>query len=165
MKRFAAFALMLALPGCGMHPLYSNGAHGTVGAFYGSVSVQGIEGKNGWLMHQALVDRLGEAGSTQARYQLETSLDDKILGTGITTTNIVTRERRSLRARFQLIDLQTGQTVLDDTAGSDESIDVVSSEYATIAAENSAIERLSQTVADQIVGRIAVYARHQAKAQ
>jgi LPS-assembly lipoprotein len=31
----------------------------------------------------------------------------------------------------------------------------VSSEYATVAAENSALERLSEIVADQIVARLA----------
>ena len=39
-----------------------------------------------------------------------------------------------------------------------KSIDVVSSEYATIAAEDSALERLTEQVADQIVARVALYA-------
>jgi LPS-assembly lipoprotein len=50
----------------------------------------------------------------------------------------------------------TNKTVLDATAGSDVGIDVVSSEYATIAAENSALERLAGIVADQIVSRVAL---------
>jgi len=50
--------------------------------------------------------------------------------------------------------------LLDATAGSDAGIDVVRSEYATIAAENTALERLSQIVADQIVARVALYARN-----
>jgi LPS-assembly lipoprotein len=66
-----------------------------------------------------------------------------------------------LRARYQLIDGTTGAQILDDTAGSDAGIDVVSSEYATIAAEDTALERLSQTVADQIVNRLALYAHRQ----
>ncbi|MGO1304148.1 MAG: LPS assembly lipoprotein LptE, partial [Sphingomonas parapaucimobilis] len=45
------------------------------------------------------------------------------------------------------------------TAGSDAGIDVVRSEYATIAAENTALERLSVIVADEIVARLATYAR------
>jgi LPS-assembly lipoprotein len=49
--------------------------------------------------------------------------------------------------------------VLDTTAGSDAGIDVVSSEYATIAGENSALENLTQKVADQIVTRLSIYAR------
>jgi LPS-assembly lipoprotein len=64
-----------------------------------------------------------------------------------------------LRARYQLISKATGETVLDATAGSDAGIDVVSSEYATITSENSALENLTQKVADQIVTRLSIYAR------
>ena len=55
--------------------------------------------------------------------------------------------------------------VLDATAGSDAGIDSVGSEYATIAAENSALERLTEVVADQIVARLALYAERTEKAQ
>jgi LPS-assembly lipoprotein len=48
--------------------------------------------------------------------------------------------------------------LLDATAAQDSGIDVVGSEYATIAAESSALERLASGVADQIVARLAVYA-------
>ena len=57
-----------------------------------------------------------------------------------------------------LVDLAKGTVLLDATAGSDAGIDVVGSEYATIAAENTALENLSDTVADQIVARLALYA-------
>src|SRR3546814_9570854 len=74
---------------------------------------------------------------------------------GVRRDDSVTRERRSLRARYQLVALDGSKVVIDDTAGSDAGVDVVGSEYATIAAENTALERLSETVADQIVTRIA----------
>ena len=75
------------------------------------------------------------------------------------------RERRTLRARYQLVDLNDGSVLLDATAGSDAGIDVVQSEYATIAAENTALERLSGIVADQIVSRLAVYANRRPAGQ
>src|SRR3546814_16082032 len=78
---------------------------------------------------------------------------------GVRRDDSVTRERRSLRARYQLVALDGSKGVIDDTAGSDAGVDVVGSEYATIAAENTALERLSENVADQIVPRIATYAR------
>ena len=65
--------------------------------------------------------------------------------------------RRTLRARYRLVELSTGAVVLDATAGSDAGIDVVSSQYATIAAEQTALERLSEVVADQMVGRLALF--------
>jgi LPS-assembly lipoprotein len=95
---------VLALPGCGLRPLYAG----------------------------------GEAGPVD---------------------NAVTRERRTLRARYRLIDAGRGTVVLDATAGSDAGIDVVSSEYATVAAEQTALERLAIEVADQIVSRLALYAQ------
>ena len=156
-------ALALALPGCGLHPLYAGGGSGAVANALAGVEVSPIEGKSGWLMANALRDRLGagSGGGGTPRYRLDVRLDDQIAGLGVRRDDSVTRERRTLRARYQLIDLSTSAVVVDTTAGSDAGIDVVRSEYATIAAENTALERLSLIVADQIVGRIALYARGQ----
>jgi LPS-assembly lipoprotein len=55
--------------------------------------------------------------------------------------------------------------VLDATAGSDAGIDIVSSEYATVAAEQTALENLADIVADQIASRLALYASRTAKAK
>ena len=57
--------------------------------------------------------------------------------------------------------MASGDIVLDATAGSDAGIDVVSSEYATIAGENTAPENLSKEVSDQIVTRVALTLRAQ----
>jgi LPS-assembly lipoprotein len=92
-------------------------------------------------------------------------LDDNIVGLGIRGDRAVTRERRTLRARYQLVDVSTGAVVLDATAGSDAGIDVVSSEYATVAAEQTAAERLSEVVAEQIVARLALFATRTRPAQ
>ena len=54
----------------------------------------------------------------------------------------------------------TDRILLDTTATADAGIDVVSSEYAVVAAEATALERLSQDIADQIVARIALFGRN-----
>ena len=160
MMRFALLLLPLLLGACGLQPLYGGGRSGPVSQTLGQVAVSPIEGKSGWLMRNALNDRLGAIGSGQSRYRLDVKLDDEISGFGLLADDTVTRERRTLRARYQLVDLASDTVVLDATAGSDAGIDVVSSEYATIAAEDRALENLSQTVADQIVARLALYARN-----
>lgn len=129
-----------------------------------SVTIAPIEGQVGWLVYNKLRDRLGTPGTT-GRYRLNVELDDNIVGLGIRGDRAVTRERRSLRARYQLVDATTGAVVLDATAGSDAGIDVVSSEYATVAAEQTAAERLSEVVADQIVARLALFASRTRVAQ
>jgi len=156
--RLAILCLALALSGCTLRPLYAGGASGAVVQTLRGVQVSPIPGQSGWLLRTALVDRLGGGESGAVRYRLEIELDDSITGFGIRSDNAVTRERRALRARYRLIDAERGTVVLDATAGSDAGIDVVSSEYATVAAEQTALERLSTEVADQIVSRIALYA-------
>jgi len=157
MRRLLPLAA-LTLASCGLHPLYGGGSSGTVATTLRAVKVGPIEGQVGWLVRNKLVDRLGEGTATTPRYRLDVTLDDNITGFGIRGDRAVTRERRTLRARYQLVDLATGSVVLDATAGSDAGIDVVSSEYATVAAEQTAAENLSDVVADQIVARLGIYA-------
>ena len=159
-----AASAMLALAGCGLQPLYRGGGAGPVAQTLHSVEVAPIEGRAGWLVRTALQDRLGAQGGA-SRYRLVVRLDDSIVGFGIRPDDSETRERRTLRARYQLIDLANGGVVLDATAGSDAGIDVVSSEYATVAAEQTAAERLAEVVADQIVARLGVYAARTAPAR
>lgn len=161
MKRVTApialsLALLPLLTGCGLRPLYSGGTSGVVAQRLGSVDIAPIEGKGGWLVRNALSDRLQTiSGGNGPHYRLVVKLDDQIIGIGVRPDDAVTRERRTLRARYQLFDQATGAVVMDATAGSDAGIDVASSEYATIASEDTALERLAQIVADQIITRMA----------
>ena len=153
-----AAALALPLGGCGLRPLYSGGGAGPVAQSLRAVEVAPIGGRAGWLVRTALEDRLGGDRDNSRRYRLEVTLDDQIIGFGVRMDDAETRERRTLRARYRLVEVDRGTVVLDATAGSDAGVDVVSSEYATVAAEQSALERLSREVADQIVTRLAQFA-------
>jgi LPS-assembly lipoprotein len=164
MRSAFLIAAVLLLSGCTLRPLYGGGGSGAVAQTLQSVSVAPIGGRAGWLVRTALQDRLGRVGANP-RYRLEVELDDDIEGFGIRSDDSVTRERRTLRARYRLVEAAAGTVVLDATAGSDAGIDVVSSEYATVAAEQTALERLSKEIADQIVTRVAVYASRSGRAQ
>ncbi|MBA3667372.1 MAG: hypothetical protein H0W65_06585 [Sphingomonas sp.] len=159
MKRAPILLLgLMMLSACGLQPLYSGGSSGAVATGLSTIQVAPIPERAGWLIRNALVDRLGgEVGSPA--FRLEVELDDDLTGFGIRGDSAATRERRTLRARYRLVDLSNGQVVLDATAGSDAGIDVVSSEYATVAAEQSALERLSTVVADQMVARLGLFVR------
>ena len=159
MIRAIALALMLALSACGLKPMYAGGSTGAVASNLSLIQVAPIPERGGWLVRNALVDRLGGEASAPA-YRLDVELNDDLIGFGIRGDSSVTRERRTLRARYRLVDLKTGEVVLDATAGSDAGIDVVSSEYATVAAEQTAQERLAGVVADQMVSRVALFMRN-----
>lgn len=160
--RASAIALLLALGGCQLSPVYSGGSSGAAATLLADVEIAPIPERSGFLVRDRLVTRMQPSGS--ARYRLVVALDDRIDGFGVRGDNSIIRERRTLRARYQLIDIASGDPVVDATASADAGIDVVTSPYAVVAAETSALERLSQNIADQIVARLALFAREQPRA-
>lgn len=160
MKRLAVtLACAFSLAGCGLQPMYAGGGSGTVARGLSGIEVATIDGRAGWLVRNALNDKLSASGDVTPRYRLDVRLDDRLESFGLLRDDTVGRERRSLRARYQLVDLASGSVVVDATAGSDAGIDVVSSDYATIAAEQTALENLSRDIADRIVTNVALQLR------
>jgi len=157
MRRLLCLSLLLALTGCGLRPLYGGSSGVAIAGLLHSVEVTPIEGHSGWLVRNKLRDRLADGDGSSA-YRLAVTLDDDITAFGIRGDRATTFERRTLRARYQLIEVANGAVLLDATASADAGIDIVSSPYATVAAEQTALERLSDQLADQIVTRLALYA-------
>ena len=74
----ALAAALLALAGCGLQPMYAGGGSGTVARGLAAVDVPPIEGRAGWLVRNALRDRLGAAGAESPRYRLDVRLDEAV---------------------------------------------------------------------------------------
>lgn len=165
LRALLSIVVATTLAGCGLRPLYGGAQGSEIRMTLQAVEVAPIEGKAGWLVRNKLVERLGSEAGSGARYRLVVTLDDNITAFGLRGDRAATFERRSLRARYQLVASATGLVLLDATAGSDAGIDIVSSEYATVAAEQSALERLADQVSDQIATRLAVYASRTGPAQ
>jgi LPS-assembly lipoprotein len=165
MRIFLALAALLALSACGLSPMYAGGTSAASAQGLAAVEVPAIQGRGGWLVKNALDARLGVAGQATPQYRLDVRLDDSLEALGVLNDDTISRERRILRARYQLVDLATGAVLLDATAGSDAGIDVVSSEYATIAAEQKALENLALEVADRMATQVALTLRAEAAAR
>lgn len=165
MRMLVLLAASLALAACGLSPMYAGGAQSASAQGLAAVEVPAIQGRGGWLVKNALDARLGVAGEATPRYRLDVRLDDSLEALGVLNDDTISRERRILRARYQLVDLASGAVLLDATAGSDAGIDVVSSEYATIAAEQKALENLALEVADRVATQVALTLRAQASRQ
>ncbi len=161
MRVALAVLAILGLSACGLAPMYAGGGTGAVAQGLGAIDVPAIEGRSGWLVRNALNDRFSAGGGAAARYRLDVRLDEKLEGLGVLSNDSVARERLTLRARYQLIDIASNSVILDATDGTDAGIDVVSSEYAVIAAEQSAGERLAKDLADRITARVALALRKQ----
>lgn len=157
MRAAVALLLLLPLAGCQLAPVYSGGQAGPAQAMLQSIEVGPIADASGFLVRDRLVQRLQPGGAP--RYRLDVVLADRIIGFGVRGDNSIIRERRTMRARYRLVELATGEVKLDTTASADAGIDVVSSEYAVVAAEATAAERLAADLAEQIVARLALFAR------
>jgi LPS-assembly lipoprotein len=164
MRHALALAALIALSACGLSPMYAGGSSATVAQGLAAVDIPAIQGQSGWLVRNALQDRLGAAGKTTPVYRLDVRLDDSLEALGVLNDDTISRERRILRARYQLIELATGKVILDATAGSDAGSDVVSSEYATIAAEQKALENLALKLAEQMATQVSLALRTRAAA-
>ncbi|MDC8753635.1 LPS assembly lipoprotein LptE [Erythrobacter sp. sf7] len=162
MRNALALLALFALPACGLSPMYAGGGSAAVAQGLAAVEVPAIPGQGGWLVRNALQNRLGIAGEAGAAYRLDVRLDDSLEALGVLNDDTISRERRILRARYQLVDAASGEILLDATAGSDAGIDVVSSEYATIAAEQKALENLAREVAEQMATQVSLALRARA---
>ncbi len=138
--------------------MYSGGSTSPAAATLAQVSIAPIPDRSGFLVRQALIDRFG-APAPDPRYRLEIELDDQIVAFGVRGDNSAARERRTLRARYRLVDIASNAVLLDATAGADAGIDRVSSNYAVVAAESTALDRLATDLALQITARVAAYGR------
>ena len=161
----ALLASALLLAGCSLTPVYSGGRSSAAAEMIAATEIPLIEGDAGFLVRQALLHRFSASGSENAgaggRYRLNVRLDDNITGFGVRGDDAITRESRTLRARWQLVDTTNEVTLIDATERSDAGIDVVSSEYAVVAAESDALDRLAEDIATRITARIASYASGQ----
>lgn len=164
MRVLVALAALFALPACGLSPMYAGGGSAAVAQGIAAVDVPAIPGQSGWLVRNALQNRFGVSGQTTPQYRLDVRLDDSLEALGVLNDDTISRERRILRARYQLVDAATGEILLDATAGSDAGIDVVSSEYATIAAEQKALENLALELAEQMATQVSLALRNRAAA-
>ncbi|MCE7795050.1 LPS assembly lipoprotein LptE [Sphingobium sufflavum] len=154
-----AIGLIASLGGCGLKPLYQGGASGVAAQRLAGVEIAPIPGKAGWLVRNALAERLDATAGGAPKYRLTVELDDRIEGLGVRANDNMTRERRTVRARFQLREIAAdpkAAPLLDETTSSNVGLDVTSSEYATVAAEDTALERLAGIIADRIIGRVAI---------
>ena len=150
--------MALALAGCQLQPVYAGGGRSAPATLMADIGIAPIPERAGFMVRQALEEQFGRSAPAP-RYRLEVALDDQITAFGVRGDSSASRERRTLRARFRLVDAATGTVLVDDTAAADAGIDRVSSNFAVVAAETMALERLSIDVARQISARLARYAR------
>ena len=154
--------LVLALAGglaaCGFTPLYAPG--GPAASMAGQVVVEPLDGTAGFALYERLTGRLGPPTAATHRLVVDLTLDQS--GVALTQENFTTRFDVVGTAAFRLVPLNGGPPVVIDEVrsitGYSAPISETSAAFASRAAEIDAERRLAQTLAEQIVQRLALSA-------
>jgi LPS-assembly lipoprotein len=151
---------LLAVEGCGFHPLYA--PSGATNAALSGVYVDVILNRNGQLLRQALQERLdGPDGGTK-KYELAVTYAVSDEAIGIQSDNSSNRTRVIGSAHWTLKQPGLfGAKVTSGTARTVDGADVLDAQFFYAALAGQAIDRrMGDALADQIVQSLASYFRN-----
>ncbi len=176
----ATMVLCFSLAACGFKPLYSNANGDRTRAQLAQIRVAPVSDTSGDAYirdyyRQGRTTRLGQLfqdglerempGGLDAPYRLQVSIEEQIEGLGIRPDESFTRQRISLIARYELINLTENKPLYKGEAKSEIGVDRVASEYATLAAERAAGARNAQLLVRQITAKLILALRGELKGE
>jgi LPS-assembly lipoprotein len=158
-RRALLLALAAALGACNFRPLYlATGPDNTeVQADLAAIEIRGLDGRLGYLLHNALLEELNPAtASVPPRYVLDVSLSSTASELAIQLDSTITRYNLALTAVFQLRDKASSNVLLSSVVSRISSYNVSRQPYADLVAAQTAERRAAQEVATDIRTRLAV---------
>ncbi len=164
--RGAAGLLALGVGGCGFRPLYgSNGslaaaADPAVAGELAAVQVPVIPERFGQLLRRALQQRLGTgvSGAQAARWELRVGPSLQTEGLGVLRDGSVSRIRYSATANWQLVRLgPTPEVVANGFERALDAFNVPPNQFfAADVSRDAAERRIAETLAEEVVTRVAI---------
>jgi LPS-assembly lipoprotein len=159
--RRALLISVLALGGCGFHPLYAHRGEAAFDAELASIKVNTIQDRQGQLLAIALRDGLNPRGArVTTRYTLDVKLTSSRLDIGIRPDGTASRSELTMTAQYVLKDVAKSAEsaiVLEGNTHSVSSFDVLTDNYATVVAQHTAEERTVRDIGDDILTRLELY--------
>lgn len=154
----AALSLLI-VAGCGFQPLYQQGGPQDPGvdAQLAAIAIAPIRDREGQQLHNILLDRLQPHGQSGDRYRLVTELDISRVELGLALDATTRRARIVVTARFRLI--EDRQQIYSFSSRSASSFSTVEADYASVVAQQHAIERSLTEIGDDVRLRLAAFLR------
>ena len=149
----------LFLAGCGFHPMYGNSLAPQLSSIY----VEPIPERDGYELRTSLIDFLHTDGLAEGKaYRLKVTLNETQQGIALQNDATITRYNNTLDAKYTLTDAQ-GNVLTTGSQTELSAYNVVTSPYATLAAEQDSSKRAAQDVAERIHLDLGVWFRQHKK--
>ena len=150
-KRLAVAFSCLALAGCGFKPIYATPENGGAVALNQAIAVRQISAPESVApyINDALKRRLVLAEGRAAEYDLYIQARETAERLAVQLDATVTRFNYRLRARYILVNLESGERVTGN-ANAVASYNIVTSQYSTLFAEKAAQEKAARLLAEEI---------------
>ena len=155
-RMILSLPVLAGLAGCGFSPVYQSGAGGQGGDVLldmSQIDIKLIPDRNGQMLRNFLLDRMQPRGQARKTlYVLETRLSVSTSDLGVQLDETTARSRVDINVAYTLSGNGINRTFSSRSASSFSTVDV---EYASLVAEEDAIERSLRSIADEMTVRIA----------
>tara|TARA_A100001037_G_scaffold287431_1_gene296879 strand:- start:1361 stop:1885 length:525 start_codon:yes stop_codon:yes gene_type:complete len=149
---------LLGLAACGFEPLYGTKERGAeTEALLSQIAVPPIADRLGQLVRTELTNRLNPRPAPAARFSVSVTLTESSQGLAVRRDASATRANMIIDASFSLAAISGGEALLTGEIRSINGYDILTSDFATLAAEKDARRRGARDVADAIVDRLSIY--------
>ena len=150
-KILAVAALALAAGACGFKPIYAIPT-GESAALNQRIHIQSVNAGSETMtpiVAKALMQRISLKEGQTPQYHLYVSASERAERLAVQIDSTTTRYNYRLRGRYTLIDVETGKRI-NGRANAVTSYNIVSSQYSTLFAENTAREKAARLLAEEI---------------
>ena len=157
-KAGLAAAGLLFLAACGFQPIYGDSAPSNVRASLAAIEVGPIKDRAGQQLRNELVRRLHPDGRPhKPSYRLQVQLGINKRELALKRSEIATRANLRMTATYTLRKNTDGKQLIQGTTRITASYDILTSDFATLAAEADAHRRGVRELADEIANRLAAF--------
>jgi LPS-assembly lipoprotein len=161
-----AVSTLFVLYGCGWGPLYADVQTEPASEALRAIKVDPIPERIGQQLAIALRNSLNPTGEpTTPRYRLSTALVAVLSNLGIQSQGLATLGQVDAIAAYQLIDLQNGRVLLNNTVHVANSFDLNPNQYSTLVGEDDARARSVDELDREIVTRLTLFMERRAAEQ
>lgn len=151
--------ISLIVSACGYRPLYGqSGPTAQTTQNLAAIEIRPIPDRAGQIIRTALKHSLlRNAQQSPKSYDLTITLKESLSSVAVEQNSFATRGNLSISAHFQLIRKSDGLELLTGSANTISSYNILSSDFATLAAKDNARKHGLEGLAATIHTRLAVY--------